>query len=73
MVATDNTNLRHGRRMWLRMFGQGKRLWAVWSERGAIVWRWILRRISAILPKGLYTRALIIIIAPIVLLEGVVA
>ena len=73
MVATDNTNLRQGRRMWLRTFGQGKRLWVVWSERSAVLWRWMLRRISAILPKGLYTRALIIIIAPIVLLEGVVA
>lgn len=59
--------------MWLRTFSHGKRLWAEWSARGALFWRWTLRLIAGILPKGLYTRALIIIIAPIVLLEGVVA
>ncbi|MGH1418813.1 MAG: ATP-binding protein [Hyphomicrobiaceae bacterium] len=34
---------------------------------------WFLRTIAEMLPKGLYARALIIIIAPIVVLEGVVA
>ncbi len=35
--------------------------------------RWVLKTISELLPKGLYARALIIIIAPIVVLEGVIA
>ncbi len=34
---------------------------------------WLLGTVSELLPKGLYARALIIIIAPIVVLEGVVA
>ena len=34
---------------------------------------WWLSQVACILPKGLYVRALIIIIAPIVLLQGVVA
>ena len=37
------------------------------------VWTSTLRAISELAPKGLYARALIIIIAPIVLLESVVA
>jgi len=35
--------------------------------------KWVMRQLAHILPKRLYTRALIIIIAPIVVLQGVVA
>jgi two-component system osmolarity sensor histidine kinase EnvZ len=38
-----------------------------------IVWSTASRYLAEVLPKGLYARALIIIITPIVLLEGVVA
>ncbi len=47
-----------------------------WTSRAASTWRVVSRAFNstgALLPKGLYARALIIIIAPIVLLEGVVA
>src|SRR5437773_8947854 len=37
------------------------------------VWARLLRAVAELAPKGLYARALIIIIAPIVLLESVVA
>ena len=36
-------------------------------------WAWIGYQFAGMLPKGLYSRALIIIIAPIVVLEGVIA
>src|SRR5262245_15047117 len=38
-----------------------------------ISWAWLATALSDLAPKGLYARALIIIIAPIVLLESVVA
>jgi len=50
---------------WRKLLGQKGRLRAVWAR--------ILRTIAELAPKGLYARALIIIIAPIVLLESVVA
>jgi two-component system osmolarity sensor histidine kinase EnvZ len=34
---------------------------------------WMLRRLGRLLPKGLYARSLIIIIAPMVLLQSVIA
>ncbi|MCI0599219.1 MAG: ATP-binding protein [Beijerinckiaceae bacterium] len=34
-------------------------------------WRAVLRRAAAIMPKGLYARALLIVIAPMVILQGV--
>ncbi|HEX2134520.1 MAG TPA: ATP-binding protein [Microvirga sp.] len=34
---------------------------------------WLLRRLGGLLPKGLYARSLIIIIAPVVLLQSVIA
>jgi two-component system, OmpR family, osmolarity sensor histidine kinase EnvZ len=34
---------------------------------------WVLRRLGRLLPKGLYARSLIIIIAPVVLLQSVIA
>ena len=37
------------------------------------VWRRLSRRIGDVLPKGLYARSLIIIIAPVVLLQSVIA
>lgn len=36
-------------------------------------WRWVTRGINRVLPKGLFARALIIIIAPTVLLQALVA
>ena len=48
-------------------------LLAVARERYRRVFGWILSQIANVMPKGLYARALIIIITPIVLLEGVVA
>ena len=36
-------------------------------------WSWLSSKLSDLMPKGLYARALIIIIAPIVVLEGVIA
>ncbi|NEU11407.1 two-component sensor histidine kinase [Methylobacterium sp. BTF04] len=37
------------------------------------IWRWLSRAIGDVLPKGLYARSLIIIIAPVVLLQSVIA
>ncbi len=34
---------------------------------------WMLRRMGRVLPKGLYARSLIIIIAPMVILQSVIA
>jgi two-component system osmolarity sensor histidine kinase EnvZ len=42
-------------------------------ERGRTLWAVAARMLAELAPKGLYARALIIIIAPIVLLESVVA
>ena len=44
-----------------------------WPERARSVWVRCIKTLSELAPKGLYARALIIIIAPIVLLESVVA
>lgn len=47
---------------------------AAWlTERARAVWAVAARMLAELAPKGLYARALIIIIAPIVLLESVVA
>jgi two-component system, OmpR family, osmolarity sensor histidine kinase EnvZ len=43
------------------------------AERGRVVLEAIVNAAAEIMPKGLYARALIIIIAPIVMLEGVIA
>jgi len=43
------------------------------AERGRVVLEAALYAAAEIMPKGLYARALIIIIAPIVMLEGVIA
>ncbi len=43
------------------------------EKRGPPVWRRLLGALGALMPKGLYARALIIIIAPIVLLQSVLA
>ncbi len=50
---------------WRRLLGEGS-FWRKASAR-------LVRTLSELAPKGLYARALIIIIAPIVLLESVVA
>lgn len=47
--------------------------WTAAASRGREMLGWLLRQLAEMLPKGLYARALIIIITPIVLLEGVVA
>lgn len=50
--------------------------WGSWSSPAGLprrLWSWILAAVGYLTPKGLYARALIIIIAPIVLLESVVA
>src|SRR5262245_58678810 len=44
-----------------------------WMSRARTVWASLAKMLSELAPKGLYARALIIIIAPIVLLESVVA
>jgi two-component system osmolarity sensor histidine kinase EnvZ len=44
-----------------------------WANRAGAAWARIARMLGELAPKGLYARALIIIIAPIVLLESVVA
>src|SRR5262249_48325042 len=48
-----------------------------WTKRGVALWHAVwdggARLLADLAPKGLYARALIIIIAPIVLLESVVA
>lgn len=46
---------------------------ADWLARARRLWAGLARMLSELAPKGLYARALIIIIAPIVLLESVVA
>ena len=50
---------------WRKLLTEGTWLRQAWSR--------VLRGVSELAPKGLYARALIIIIAPIVLLESVVA
>jgi two-component system, OmpR family, osmolarity sensor histidine kinase EnvZ len=44
-----------------------------WLGHARALWQGVLRLVADLAPKGLYARALIIIIAPIVLLESVVA
>ena len=44
-----------------------------WMSRARTAWTGIAKMLGELAPKGLYARALIIIIAPIVLLESVVA
>ncbi len=73
MVATNEGEQRAARPSWpptraqLVQLGADTRSWLVKAGK------FLQRRLADVLPKGLYTRALIIIIAPIVLLEGVVA
>jgi two-component system osmolarity sensor histidine kinase EnvZ len=50
---------------WRRLLGEASPLRKAWAR--------IMRTVGELAPKGLYARALIIIIAPIVLLESVVA
>src|SRR5678815_1973782 len=50
---------------WRKLLGD-----TTWPRKA---WARTLRAVSELAPKGLYARALIIIIAPIVLLESVVA
>jgi two-component system osmolarity sensor histidine kinase EnvZ len=50
-----------------------RRSLAVWLDRAGAAWSRLARMLGELAPKGLYARALIIIIAPIVLLESVVA
>jgi two-component system, OmpR family, osmolarity sensor histidine kinase EnvZ len=57
------TSLRAGSMQWLRRLVE---------DRGSL-WAWCRSTVSVFVPKGLYARALIIIIAPIVLLESMVA
>ncbi len=73
MVATDNTEHGKVRLSWPPTADQVRDLAGLARDRAAKLLRWWHRRLVDALPKGLYTRALIIIIAPIVLLEGVVA
>ena len=44
-----------------------------WLGRARSMWQPVSKMLAELAPKGLYARALIIIIAPIVLLESVVA
>lgn len=56
--------------------GKARFRWGAWSSPSGLpgrLWSWILAAVGYLTPKGLYARALIIIIAPIVLLESVVA
>ena len=73
MATTDNSALRHSRRLWRDAVEFGKRVDDAWTNRYSKLLRWGLRYVAELLPKGLYTRTLIIIIAPIVLLQGVLA
>ena len=54
-----------GKKAQLRTFG--------WRGLGRFLWERCAGPLGDLAPKGLYARALIIIIAPIVLLESVVA
>ena len=73
MATTDNPALRHSRRLWRGAVELGNRANDAWTNRYSKLLRWGLRYVAELLPKGLYTRTLIIIIAPIVLLQGVLA
>lgn len=44
-----------------------------WKPRAPLFWRKTARLASHYMPKGLYARSLIIVIAPMILLQGVVA
>ena len=73
MATTDNPALRRGRKLWRGAVELGNRANDAWTNRYSKLLRWGLRHVAELLPKGLYTRTLIIIIAPIVLLQGVLA
>ncbi|MGI9522977.1 MAG: ATP-binding protein [Hyphomicrobiaceae bacterium] len=73
MVVMDSPAMRRRRRIWRALRAPAKNLPAPWYGIFARTLRATQRAAAHILPKGLYTRALIIIIAPIVLLEGVIA
>ena len=73
MVATDNSSNRRTKLSWPPTKAQLRAALLDGWERSLKLALWSHRQLVEILPKGLYTRALIIIIAPIVLLEGVVA
>lgn len=47
--------------------------WLAALPRRPRIWRVVARAIGDVLPKGLYARSLIIIIAPVVLLQSVIA
>lgn len=64
MVAAPDLEPKPARTAW-----DIKTVWAL-IQRG---WLWAGSTLGDLLPKGLYARALIIIIAPIVVLEGVIA
>ncbi len=46
---------------------------SVLAKKARVAHLFIMANLADLLPKGLYARALIIIIAPIVVLEGVIA
>ena len=46
---------------------------AVTRLRPRVILRWLWQKLAVVVPTGLYARALLIIITPIVLLESVVA
>ena len=73
MATTDNPALRQGRKLWRGAVELGNRANDAWTNRYSKLLRRGLRHVAELLPKGLYTRTLIIIIAPIVLLQGVLA
>ncbi len=71
---SDSERLRHG--MTRGFLGTARSGLSMLVELGRQIrywWAWIGYQIAGLLPKGLYARALIIIIAPIVVLEGVIA
>ncbi len=61
------------RQSWLQHAAKFKTLAHSAYARSKKLSAWLLGQLGYFLPKGLYARALIIIIAPIVVLEGVVA
>ena len=64
-------------RQWLASLssaGEGMAAWArPFNDKSREFQKWLARPLAELMPKGLYARALIIIIAPIVVLEGVIA
>jgi two-component system, OmpR family, osmolarity sensor histidine kinase EnvZ len=47
--------------------------WARLAMAAPVMWRRAWRRVAHVMPKGLYARSLIIVIAPVILLQSVVA